>query len=117
MRFPLALFIAVSLLAAVATDAGPACAPPTAGNTFILYTGPTSNCTAGSGSCAAAEPIAFNVGTFGYNLACTVHTFTWNFGDGGVGTGSNATHAYASPGTPFVVEYSKCSASPGCTSG
>src|ERR1051325_3174263 len=29
-------------------------------------------------------------------------TYSWTFGDGGTGTGQNATYTYASPGTYYV---------------
>jgi len=49
-----------------------------------------------------AEPIAFNVGTLGYNFACAPFTLTWDFGDGGTASGIAVTHVYAAPGVYAV---------------
>ena len=52
--------------------------------------------------CAAGETVSFQASpnTFaGYNFSCGTHTFTWNYGDGGSGTGQFASHAYANGGT------------------
>jgi hypothetical protein len=93
-----ACFVALLLVAPI-VRAGIACPPPIPNvNVFIVYSGPSSGCTPGGGNCAPAEPIAFNVGTFGFNFACSTYAFTWNFGDGGTSPSKNPTHAYASPG-------------------
>ena len=85
------------LLLAAAAHAARMCTPLPNVNIFMHYNGTVSNCEPGR-NCAAKEPIAFSVGTFGYNLACFPHTFSWNFGDGGTSTSINPTHAYANPG-------------------
>src|SRR5256885_14454147 len=97
-------FMAVLLLVAVSAGAGSACPPPVPNvNVYITFLGPVSNCAPVTGQCATAEPVAFTLGTFGFTFACAVHTFTWNFGDGGMSTQLSPTHAYASPGTYTVT--------------
>jgi hypothetical protein len=100
-----AALAALFLLVAVSAAAEPpppsdSCPPPLPNsNVFIMYNGPESGCSLFGGNCATAEPMAFNVGTFGYSLACMPFTIAWNFGDGGTANGLNVTHTYAYPGT------------------
>src|SRR5205823_3997331 len=47
---------------------------------------------------------AFTQGTFGYNLDCGPHTYSWDFGDRSEGSSAKApTHTYSAPGT-YVVK-------------
>jgi PKD repeat protein len=86
---------------------GPTCAPTfDANHVFPAFTGSQSGCTrnsvsGGSQLCTAGENIAFTVNTFGYDLSCTNHFYTWIFNDGTGATSSqrNATHAFPGPGT------------------
>ena len=79
----------------------PVCPAMTSSNVFISYIGPASGCsTVASGpACNAGESIPFGARSFGYNFSCADHTFTWNYGDGQSGSGQDAPHAYANPGT------------------
>jgi PKD repeat protein len=72
---------------------------------FITYNGPNSLCTQSplSAQCNANEAVQFNVSAFQYNLSCGPHTFTWDFGDGGTGSGQSATHAFA-VGSSYTVK-------------
>ncbi|MBK5258347.1 MAG: PKD domain-containing protein, partial [Thermoanaerobaculia bacterium] len=84
----------------VVTGGGGACPSMVAGNTvYIGYTGAESNCTASSGGCKVAENINFTGSSFGYNYACSAHTFAWTFGDGGSSTAQNPSHIFNNQGT------------------
>ncbi|HVT01805.1 MAG TPA: PKD domain-containing protein [Thermoanaerobaculia bacterium] len=74
------------------------CTPP--GQTavaLVAYSGPTSQCSAASGSpsCAKNETIAFTASAFNYNIQ-SCDTFAWTFGDGTTSTQQNPTHQYTS---------------------
>ena len=72
------------------------CAIPTTSNMTIALSGSTSGCTASSPTCRASETVSFNVGSnTGYNFNACAHTFSWNFGDGGTGSGQSASHSFA----------------------
>ena len=98
-------FVGIAVLAAMpalgaAVTGSPNCGQMTAnGNVFITYAGPTSGCTSVSGDCSVNESIAFHANSFGYNYSCAVHTFTWSFGDGSMGSGQSPTHSYSTAGT------------------
>jgi hypothetical protein len=91
----------LSLLAIAITGAafGDACPPMTPWNTFIAFNGTASACNQLQPSaCQAGEAVAFVVTTFGANISCQAHTFTWNFGDGAAATGLATSHTYVSGG-------------------
>jgi len=57
------------------------CIPLTQQNVAVGWTGP--GCTEISGSCKAADAIAFRPVTTGYDFSCNAtHTYDWDFGDG-----------------------------------
>ena len=66
-------------------------------NIFIAYTGPTTSCSQNPGSpaCGVNEPVAFHIGTFGYNTQCANHTYAWTFGDNATANSAAPTHPYA----------------------
>src|SRR5207248_1316565 len=63
---------------------------------FPYYNGPTSHCTPGS-PCATGENISFAANiTLGYDMSCSAHSFTWDFGDSSAaGSGQNVTHSFS----------------------
>jgi uncharacterized membrane protein len=67
-------------------------------NIFFSFNGPTTGCSANSGTCSTSENIAFTTGVLGYNLGCATHTYLWNFGDNTTSTSQNPTHTYAAGG-------------------
>jgi len=97
------LSLAALLLAANAVAAleppPPACPTPTPLNVYLLHAGTNGTCNSFSPEpCPAGIPIAFTAATFGYSFACSVHTFTWDFGDG-VTSNQQATFHSFTPGT------------------
>jgi PKD repeat protein len=83
--------------------AGALCPQMTASNIFIDYRNASGSCTPYSGSCAAGETVTFTAQRYNYDLGCSSHTFSWNFGDGSAAvTGSQVTHPFASGGTYAV---------------
>jgi PKD repeat protein len=70
---------------------------------FIYYHGNTTSCGPGS-PCGTGENVSFAANmTLGYNIGCSTHTFSWDFGDGATATGQNASHTYATTGTYNVT--------------
>ncbi|HUP44995.1 MAG TPA: PKD domain-containing protein [Thermoanaerobaculia bacterium] len=82
--------VAVSKVEQV-TTAGTNCEPMSAGNVFPTYTGPSSGCRPGLGSCSTSETINFTVATFGYNFDCAQHDFKWTFPNNVELTGKNVS--------------------------
>ncbi|HEV2722952.1 MAG TPA: PKD domain-containing protein, partial [Thermoanaerobaculia bacterium] len=80
------------------------CQPVTPGQTiFIYYTGSSTGCSFNS-TCNAGESINFSANAgFGYDFSCSAHTFSWDFGDRGTGTGRTPSHAYSAAGTYTVT--------------
>lgn len=75
------------------------CNPLPSSNFGVTYSGGTSTCTSSNGKpCAAGESIHFVAGTGTYNPQ-SCDTFTWTFGDGQSGSGTNPFHTYTAPGT------------------
>ncbi len=72
-------------------------------NVFFTYHNPSNSCTQSGGTCAAGEAITFTAAGFNYDFACANHTFTWNFGDGGTGSGQSVTHPFGSGGNYSVT--------------
>jgi hypothetical protein len=86
-------------------NVGPAiktCGTMTRNNVLVQYTGPTSGCTDAGGNCVNAENVAFKAVDVhpSYDFSCSVHSFTWNFGDGTspVAGGVAMSHPYPIPG-------------------
>jgi len=81
----------------------PPCPQISEGSVFATFSGGTSGCSyVNSVACSAGEGISFTAApnTFnGYNFSCGNHSFSWLFGDGGSGSGQQATHAYSAGGT------------------
>jgi PKD repeat protein len=80
------------------TVAGSTCPTMNDGNVFINT---TSGCTSQYGDgCAVGTPVAFRVGTFGYDFTCGSHSWTWQWGDGTANsTGQSVSHTFGSVGT------------------
>ena len=70
-------------------------------NVYVTFFG--DGCNAISGNCSAKADIAFDVNATGYDFTCASHTYSWDFGDGGHGTGKTPLHRYTADGTYHVV--------------
>jgi PKD repeat protein len=69
-------------------------------NVFITYQ--SNSCSYLGGTCSAGESIAFTAAAFNYDFSCDTHTFNWDFGDGALGSGRNATHSFGAAGAYTV---------------
>jgi PKD repeat protein len=88
----------------ISIDTGVPCQPMVANqNVYIFYVDDSGLCAPNGGTCLAGRNITFTVGTFGINLNCAVHSFSWDFGDSKAATGRQVIHAFAAPGTYNVV--------------
>lgn len=86
------------LVAAASTPPPPTCGTLTNANTFLTYSGPTSGCRDTAGvSCNSGEPLNFVISYWGFNPTCTT-TYSWQFDDGGTGSGQSVTHAFTQGG-------------------
>lgn len=87
---------------------GTTCNAP-AGAASPSFTGLTSGCQIGGGSCATNETIRFTGGTWQYAVQ-SCDTFLWEFGDGTSSTQRNPNKIYAQSGTynvTFMIRNSK----------
>lgn len=76
------------------------CGTMTASNVFFDWRDTSNTCNAFSGTCPVNDILQFTAKSFtGYDFGCGNHTFQWDFGDGGSGSGVNANHAYTSAKT------------------
>lgn len=91
--------IGMALLLLAGTASADACPPLTNYNVYITWANVSGSCSSQGAGCVAYDPIVFGFETFGVSLACSVHTFQWDFGDGtAAATAQRVVHIYA-PGT------------------
>ncbi len=69
----------------------------TATTEVVIYAQPTANFT--NTTVCAGNTTQFTSTSTTNPAGQTIGSFQWNFGDGSTGTGQNATHTYAQPGT------------------
>lgn len=72
---------------------------------YIAFNNNANTCSSNNGQpCPTGDTInfaAYNAGSYDFSCGGT-HTFAWSFGDGGTGSGQNATHVYGTAGTYAV---------------
>jgi PKD repeat protein len=84
---------------------GSGCSNMLSDSAYIGFNGASSGCTSSTPyNCSQNENITFDAhGQNGYNIGCTTHTYSWNFGDPvSANNTSNAAapvHSYSSQGT------------------
>jgi PKD repeat protein len=88
--------ILVAAVSAVALAAGPAAAAPPTANFTFSPSSPRADATTHQG-----DQVSFN-STSSPGLGASIDTQSWDFGDGGTGSGASPTHTYTSPGTKTV---------------
>lgn len=73
----------------------PGCALRGLEDTWVFEVPPQTSVVPGSSSTVAGQTAAFRASVIG---GAPPYSFTWNFGDGSAGSGSNVTHVYAAGG-------------------
>jgi PKD repeat protein len=73
-----------------------------ASNSVIVDPGPTASFTVSANPVAPGVTVAFNAGGSSDPLVAIV-SYSWNFGDGTIGSGVAPTHAFATPGNYGVT--------------
>ncbi|MCU1349988.1 MAG: hypothetical protein JWO56_3018, partial [Acidobacteria bacterium] len=88
----------LSFVVHVGANAPAPCPSLSASNVFYTYTNAANTCGPLGGACGAGEPVTFGIETFGYQLACAVHTFTWRLEDTVISQQSTFTHTFPTAG-------------------
>jgi hypothetical protein len=95
----------LALLLAASMSVADTCPLMSQFNTWVVYASDDAGCSfLRTEPCRTGVPVNFTAGAYLYSFACSVHTFTWDFGDGTeTVSGLLVKHIYQTPGSYTVT--------------